>query len=52
MLFLIYINNIFDNLNSVFADDTTLLSVVRGINQPAITLKDDLEKNTHLGFLM
>ena len=47
LLFLIYINDLSDNLSSnpkLFADDTSLFSVVHDINQSGINLNDDLEK--------
>ena len=53
LLFLIYVNDISDNLSSnpnLFDDDTALLSVVHGTNQSLITLKDDLEKIRNWAF--
>ena len=47
LLFLIYINDLSDNLSSnpkLFADDTSVFSVVLDINQSGINLNDDLEK--------
>ena len=47
LLFLIYMNELSDNLSSnpkLFADDTSLFSVVHDINQSGINLIDDLEK--------
>ena len=47
LLFLIYINDLSDNLSSnpkLFADDTSLFSVLHDINQSGINLNDDLEK--------
>ena len=49
LLFLIYINDLSDNLTSnakVFAADTSLFSVVHGVNTCAKELNDDL-KNVH-----
>ena len=46
-LFLIYINDLFDNLSSNpkrFADDTLLFSVVHDVYQSGIKVNDDLEK--------
>ena len=46
-LFLIYINDLFDNLSSNpkrFADDTLLFSVVHDVYQSGINVNDDLEK--------
>ena len=53
LLFLIYINNLPDNLSSnpkLFADDTSLFSVVHDINQSRINLNDDLEKVSNWTF--
>ena len=47
LLFLIYINNLSDNLSSnakLFADDTSLFLVVHDMNQSEINLNDDLGK--------
>ena len=47
LLFLIYINDLWDNLTSNakhFADDTSLFWVVHDVNTPAKELNDDLEK--------
>ena len=47
LLFLIYINDLSDNLTSnakVFADDTLLFSVVHYVNTSAKELNDDLKK--------
>ena len=47
LLFLIYINDLSDGLLSnakLFADDTSLLSVVHDINTSAIELNSDLKK--------
>ena len=44
LLFLIYINDLPDNLSSnpeLFADDTSLFSIVHDINQSGINLNDD-----------
>ena len=46
-IFLIYINNLSDNLSwnpKLFADDTSLFSVVHDISQSGINLNDDSEK--------
>ena len=55
LLFLIYINDLSDNLSSnpkLFADDTSLFSVVHDINQSGINLNDDLEEISNCGFPM
>ena len=47
LLFLIYINDLAENLSSnpkLFADDTSLFSVVRDLNTPANEINDDLKK--------
>ena len=47
LLFLIYINDLSDGLKSeckLFADDTSLFSVVNDINTSASDLNEDLEK--------
>ena len=47
LLFLIYINDLSDNLTSnakLFADDTSLFSVVHDVNTSAKELNDDLKK--------
>ena len=47
LLFLININDLLDNLTSnakLFADDTSLFSVVHDVNTSAKNLKDDLKK--------
>ena len=47
LLFLIYINNLAENLSSnprLFADDTFLFSVVRDRNTSANEINDDLKK--------
>ena len=47
MLFLIYINDLSDSLKSeckLFADDTSLFSVVHDINTSASDLNEDLKK--------
>ena len=47
MLFLIYIEDLSDGLKSefkLFADDTSLFSVVNDINTSASDLNEDLEK--------
>ena len=53
LLFLIYINDLSDNLSlnpKLFADDTSLFSVVHDINQSGINLNDDLEKISNWSF--
>ena len=48
VLFLIYINDLSDGLSSnakLFADDTSLFSVVHDINTSAIELNKELKKN-------
>ena len=53
LLFLIYFNNLSNNLSSnskLFADDTSLFSVVHDINQSGINLNDDLEKISNWAF--
>ena len=55
LLFLIYINDLSNNLSSnpkLFDDDTSLFWTVHDINQSGINLNDDLEKNKQLGFPM
>ena len=50
VLFLIYINDLSDNLTSYakgFADDTSLFSIVHDVNTSAIELNDDLKKLTN-----
>ena len=47
LLFLIYINDLAENLSSnpkLFADDTSLFSVVHDLNTSAIEINDDLKK--------
>ena len=47
LLFLIYINDLSDNLTSnakLFADDTSLFSVVHDVNTSVKELNDDLKK--------
>ena len=47
LLFLIYINDLAENLSSNpkhFADDTSLFSAVRDLNISAIEINDDLKK--------
>ena len=47
LLFLIYINDLAENLSSnpkLFADDTSLFSAVRDLNTSAIEVNDDLKK--------
>ena len=53
LLFTIYINDLSDNLSSnpkLFADNTSLFSVVHNINQSGINLNDDLEKISSWAF--
>ena len=53
LLSLIYISDLSDNLSSnhkLFADDTSLFSVVHDINQSGINLNDDLEKISNRAF--
>ena len=53
LLFLIYINDLSDNLSSnpkLFADDTSLFSVVHHISQSGINLNNDLEKISNWAF--
>ena len=53
LLFLIYINDLSDNLTSNakrFADDTSLFSVVNDVNTSAKELNDDLKKDNDLDF--
>ena len=53
LLFLIYINDLSDNLTSngkLFADDTSLFSVVHDVNTSAKGLNDDLKKVKDLAF--
>ena len=48
LLFLIYINDLLDNLTSnakLFADDTSLFSVFHDVNTSADELNDDLKKS-------
>ena len=48
LLFLIQINDLSDNLSSnvkLFADDTSLFSVIHDINVPAGQLNEDLKKS-------
>ena len=47
LLFLIYINDLSDNLTSnakLFTDDTSLFSVVHDVNSSTKELNDDLKK--------
>ena len=47
LLFLIYINDLSDNLTSnakLFVDDTSIFSVVHDVNTSAKELNDDLKK--------
>ena len=53
LLFLIYINDLADNLASnpnLFADDTSLFSVVKNVNASNIDLNNDLKKIGEWGF--
>ena len=53
LLFLIYINDLSNNLSSnckLFADDTSLLSVVNNIHTSATTLSQDLKAITNWAF--
>ena len=53
LLFLIYINDLPDNLSSnpeLFADYTSLLSVVHDINHSGINLNHDLENVSNWAF--
>ena len=53
LLFLIYINNLSNNLSSnckLFADNTSLFSVVNNIHTSAITLSQDLKAITNWAF--
>ena len=52
--FLIYINDLSDNLSSnakLFADDTSLFSVIHDINVSAGELNEDLKKISYWDFL-
>ena len=53
LLSLIYISDLSDNLSSnhnLFADETSLFSVMHDINQSGINLNDDLEKISNWAF--
>ena len=53
LLFLIYINDLSDNLSSnvkLFADDTSLFSVTHDVNASARELNDDLRKISNRTF--
>ena len=53
LLFLIYINDVPDGINSlckIFADDTSLFSKVSDIHKSASNLNDDLEKIRYWGY--
>ena len=55
LLFLIYINDLPDNLESLaklFADETSLFSTVHDPSKSAKLLNDDLQKNFRLSFQM
>ena len=53
LLFLIYINDLSNNLSSnpkLLADDTSLFSVVHDINQSGMNLNDDLKQISSWAF--
>ena len=53
LLFLIYINDLPDGINSlckIFADDTSLFSKVYDIHKSASKLNDDLEKISYWAY--
>ena len=53
LLFLIYINDLSDNLSSnvkLFADDTSLFSVTHDVNVSASELNDDIRKISNWAF--
>ena len=53
LLFLIYINDVSNDLSSdrkLFADDTSLFSVVNNIHTSAAILSQDLKSNHQMGF--
>ena len=53
LLFLIYINDLLDGINSlckIFADDTSLFSKVYDIHKSASKLNDDLEKISYWAY--
>ena len=50
LLFLIYINDLSDDLSKLFADNTSLFSVVRNINTSAVHLNNDLRKISNWAF--
>ena len=53
LLFLIYINDLPDGINSlckIFADDTSLFSKVSDIHKSASDLNDDLEKISYWAY--
>ena len=53
ILFLIYINNLSDNLSTnpkLFVDETSLFSIVHDLIQSGINLNDDLEKISNWDF--
>ena len=50
LLFLIYINDLSDDLSKLFADDTSLFSIVRNINTSAAHLNNDLRKISNWAF--
>ena len=54
LLFLIYINDVSDNLSSnvkLFADNTSLFSVLHDVNVSAWELNDDLSKINNWAFI-
>ena len=55
LLFLIYIKDLSENLSSnvkLFAEDTSLFSVIHDIDVSAGQLNEDLKKNQRMGFSM
>ena len=52
LLFVIYINDLLDNLSSnvkLFADDASLFSAIHDINVSAGELNEDLKKKSAIG---
>ena len=50
LLFLVYINDLSNGLKSnpkLFADDTSLFSVIHDVNSPQIDLNEDLDKSNN-----